>query len=147
MTLPVTDVEVPTPHGPARVALQVPDAVAGLLVLGHGVGGGIEAPDLLAAARRNAGFSVSDSARALISRFPTDSSLAHDGTRPQRIARSERSTADGSGVPESSRGCRSTTPGTVRVGATLYSGTSRPPSVASRASNSSARSAGSLARA
>jgi predicted alpha/beta-hydrolase family hydrolase len=45
----VEDVEVTTPHGPARIALQVPDAVTGLLVLGHGAGGGIEAPDLLAA--------------------------------------------------------------------------------------------------
>ena len=51
MTRPVEDVEVATPHGPARIALRVPDAVAGLLVLGHGAGGGIEAPDLLAAAR------------------------------------------------------------------------------------------------
>jgi uncharacterized protein len=45
------ELEVATPHGPARIALQAPDAVAGLLVLGHGAGGGIEAPDLLAAAR------------------------------------------------------------------------------------------------
>ena len=53
MTVAVTDLEVTTPHGPARIALTVPDggAVAGLLVLGHGAGGGIEAPDLLAAAR------------------------------------------------------------------------------------------------
>ncbi|MDT7745196.1 MAG: uncharacterized protein QOE59_4274 [Actinomycetota bacterium] len=51
MILPATDVEVATPHGPARVALAAPDAAAGLLVLGHGAGGGIEAPDLLAAAR------------------------------------------------------------------------------------------------
>jgi uncharacterized protein len=43
------ELEVPTPHGPARIALRVPGAVAGLLVLGHGAGGGIEAPDLLAA--------------------------------------------------------------------------------------------------
>jgi predicted alpha/beta-hydrolase family hydrolase len=45
------ELEVTTPHGPARIALQAPDAVSGLLVLGHGAGGGIEAPDLLAAAR------------------------------------------------------------------------------------------------
>lgn len=54
MTRPVTDVEVPTPHGPARIALAAaPETgtAAGLLVLGHGAGGGIEAPDLLAAAR------------------------------------------------------------------------------------------------
>jgi uncharacterized protein len=45
----VTELEIPTPHGPARVALDAPDDAAGLLVLGHGAGGGIEAPDLLAA--------------------------------------------------------------------------------------------------
>ena len=44
------ELEVPTPHGPARIALDAPDTVTGLLVLGHGAGGGIEAPDLLAAA-------------------------------------------------------------------------------------------------
>ncbi len=42
--------EVATPHGPARIALHAPEVVTGLLVLGHGAGGGIEAPDLLAAA-------------------------------------------------------------------------------------------------
>ena len=50
MTLPATDVEVATPHGPARIALTGPGDAAGLLVLGHGAGGGIEAPDLRAAA-------------------------------------------------------------------------------------------------
>ena len=41
--------EVPTPHGPARVTRHdAPDARA-LLLLGHGAGGGITAPDLLAA--------------------------------------------------------------------------------------------------
>jgi predicted alpha/beta-hydrolase family hydrolase len=41
---------VPTPHGPARVVLQAPERAPGAaLVLGHGAGGGIEAPDLLAA--------------------------------------------------------------------------------------------------
>ncbi|MCD2189157.1 alpha/beta hydrolase family protein [Actinomycetospora soli] len=41
---------VETPHGPAEVVLDRPDdEPRGLLVLGHGAGGGIEAPDLLAA--------------------------------------------------------------------------------------------------
>ena len=44
------ELEVATPHGPARVALRAGDLTTGLLVLGHGAGGGIEAPDLLAAA-------------------------------------------------------------------------------------------------
>ncbi len=49
-------VEVATPAGPARLhvdAPRLPDAGrpgAGVLVLGHGAGGGVEAPDLLAAA-------------------------------------------------------------------------------------------------
>lgn len=46
----MTEREVPTPHGPARVALDAPEGAAAVLVLGHGAGGGIEAPDLLAAA-------------------------------------------------------------------------------------------------
>jgi predicted alpha/beta-hydrolase family hydrolase len=50
--------EVETPRGPARVHLD--DGGRGLLVLGHGAGGGPEAPDLLAArdAALAAGFSV-----------------------------------------------------------------------------------------
>lgn len=50
MIVTVDGFEVPTPHGPARVALQASNLTCGLLVLGHGAGGGIEAPDLLAAA-------------------------------------------------------------------------------------------------
>lgn len=46
----MSELEVPTPHGPARVVVAGPEEAAGLLVLGHGAGGGIEAPDLLAAA-------------------------------------------------------------------------------------------------
>jgi uncharacterized protein len=42
--------EVATPEGPARVALSEPGYCPGLLVLGHGAGGGVDAPDLLAAA-------------------------------------------------------------------------------------------------
>jgi len=42
--------DVDTPLGPARVTVDDPVAdVAGTLLLGHGAGGGIEAPDLLAA--------------------------------------------------------------------------------------------------
>jgi uncharacterized protein len=48
-------VEVPTPHGPARLTLREAEAdgdgaVRGLLLLGHGAGGGVGAPDLLNAA-------------------------------------------------------------------------------------------------
>lgn len=56
-------VEVPTPHGPARVELG--DTVSqgqfrGALVLGHGAGGGVQSPDLVAAAdaARAEGFAV-----------------------------------------------------------------------------------------
>ncbi len=41
--------EVATPHGPARVHLQRVDRARAALVLGHGAGGGISAPDLTAA--------------------------------------------------------------------------------------------------
>jgi predicted alpha/beta-hydrolase family hydrolase len=43
-------VEVPTPHGPARVHLDVPDSPRAALVLGHGAGGGVSAKDLVATA-------------------------------------------------------------------------------------------------
>jgi predicted alpha/beta-hydrolase family hydrolase len=39
-------VNVETPLGPARVLRREPDTVSGSLVLGHGAGGGIAAPDL-----------------------------------------------------------------------------------------------------
>lgn len=41
--------EVDTPHGPARVHLDVTKGAGVALVLGHGAGGGVEAPDLVAA--------------------------------------------------------------------------------------------------
>lgn len=41
--------EVPTQVGIARVRLEAPPGSRGLLALGHGAGGGVEAPDLLAA--------------------------------------------------------------------------------------------------
>jgi len=51
--------EVPTPGGPARVRLTV-GGRRGLLCLGHGAGGGTDAPDLLAvtAAVASAGWTV-----------------------------------------------------------------------------------------
>lgn len=48
--------DVPTPSGPARVHLHSPDGATGLLALGHGAGGGVDAPDLAAA--RDAGLSA-----------------------------------------------------------------------------------------
>ena len=41
--------EVDTPHGPARVHVETVDGARAALVLGHGAGGGVDAPDLLAA--------------------------------------------------------------------------------------------------
>jgi len=41
--------ELDTPHGPARVHLHRAVRARGALVLGHGAGGGVAAPDLLAA--------------------------------------------------------------------------------------------------
>ena len=43
--------DVETPHGPARVHLHEAADPRGLLVLGHGAGGGVAAPDLVAATR------------------------------------------------------------------------------------------------
>jgi predicted alpha/beta-hydrolase family hydrolase len=45
----VSTVDIDTPHGPARAHLHPADAPVGGLVLGHGAGGGISAPDLVAA--------------------------------------------------------------------------------------------------
>ena len=43
-------IDVPTPHGPARVHLETADEPRGSLVLGHGAGGGVGARDLVTAA-------------------------------------------------------------------------------------------------
>ena len=52
--------EIETPHGPARAYLHAVDEARGALVLGHGAGGGVQAPDLVAAtqAANEEGFSV-----------------------------------------------------------------------------------------
>jgi uncharacterized protein len=52
--------EIDTPHGPARAHLHAVHDPRGALVLGHGAGGGVEAPDLIAATRaaNDASFSV-----------------------------------------------------------------------------------------
>jgi uncharacterized protein len=44
-------VEIETPHGPARAHVDRRRSPRGVLVLGHGAGGGVDAPDLVAAAR------------------------------------------------------------------------------------------------
>jgi predicted alpha/beta-hydrolase family hydrolase len=44
-------VDIDTPHGPARAHVQPADVPVGLLVLGHGAGGGVSAPDLMVATR------------------------------------------------------------------------------------------------
>jgi predicted alpha/beta-hydrolase family hydrolase len=52
--------DVDTPHGLARVQLRRAQAIRGWLVLGHGAGGGVNAPDLTAASdvALEAGFGV-----------------------------------------------------------------------------------------
>jgi predicted alpha/beta-hydrolase family hydrolase len=52
--------EIETPHGPARAHLHMVNSPRGALVLGHGAGGGVGAPDLVAAteAAREEGFTV-----------------------------------------------------------------------------------------
>jgi predicted alpha/beta-hydrolase family hydrolase len=56
--MPALDID--TPHGPAKVHLHAAGDPVGALVLGHGAGGGVGAPDLVAAteAALAAGFSV-----------------------------------------------------------------------------------------
>ena len=43
--------EIATPHGPARAHLRLVEGARAALVLGHGAGGGVNAPDLVAATR------------------------------------------------------------------------------------------------
>ena len=45
----MTVLELETPRGPGRIHLHAVDDPRALLVLGHGAGGGVEAPDLVAA--------------------------------------------------------------------------------------------------
>jgi uncharacterized protein len=56
----VTVLDIDTPHGPARAHLRLVDAPPAALVLGHGAGGSVTAPDLVAAteAALAAGMSV-----------------------------------------------------------------------------------------
>jgi uncharacterized protein len=56
----VKALEIDTIHGPAKAHLQAAKKPAGAVVLGHGAGGGVKAPDLAAAADAagSAGFSV-----------------------------------------------------------------------------------------
>jgi uncharacterized protein len=53
-------IEIETPFGLARAHVRPLDDPQGALILGHGAGGGVTAPDLLAAARgaESAGFKV-----------------------------------------------------------------------------------------
>jgi uncharacterized protein len=51
--------ELETPHGPARVHLNEAANARALLILGHGAGGGITAPDLVAASNAANEASVS----------------------------------------------------------------------------------------
>jgi hypothetical protein len=56
----VTSLDLDTPHGEARAHLRLCSDAHGALILGHGAGGGVAAPDLLAVARvaESAGISV-----------------------------------------------------------------------------------------
>lgn len=47
----MTRAEIETPHGPARAELHCAEEGRAALLLGHGAGGGVEAPDLVAATR------------------------------------------------------------------------------------------------
>lgn len=47
----MSGLEIATPHGPARVVLHCAPEGRAVLLLGHGAGGGVAAPDLVAAAQ------------------------------------------------------------------------------------------------
>jgi uncharacterized protein len=53
-------IQLDTPSGPARAYIDRAEPARGLLALGHGAGGGVEAPDLIAArdAALGAGYTV-----------------------------------------------------------------------------------------
>jgi predicted alpha/beta-hydrolase family hydrolase len=51
--------EIDTPHGPARAHLSPVESPRALLVLGHGAGGGVTAPDLVTAAEEAIAAGVS----------------------------------------------------------------------------------------
>jgi predicted alpha/beta-hydrolase family hydrolase len=55
----VTTIAIDTPHGPAVAHVQSADDAIGALVLGHGAGGGVNAPDLVAAAGVALGLGMS----------------------------------------------------------------------------------------
>ena len=55
----MSTIGVETPHGPARAHLHLSDDARGALILGHGAGGGVTAPDLVAATRAAQAESVS----------------------------------------------------------------------------------------
>jgi predicted alpha/beta-hydrolase family hydrolase len=44
-------VDIDTPHGPARAHVQQAENAVATMVLGHGAGGGVSAPDLMVASR------------------------------------------------------------------------------------------------
>lgn len=56
----LTSTEIDTPHGPARAYLRAVEEPRAALILGHGAGGGVGAPDLVAAteAARSEGIST-----------------------------------------------------------------------------------------
>src|SRR6185503_16670485 len=53
-------IEIDTPHGPARAHLHRAPKATTAIVLGHGAGGGVSAPDLVAVTRaaNDAGYTV-----------------------------------------------------------------------------------------
>ncbi len=55
----MTPIEIETPHGPAAVHLRPAEGASRALLLGHGAGGGVDAPDLLAATKAGVAAGVS----------------------------------------------------------------------------------------
>ena len=59
MSAILPSMEIETPHGPARAHLHVAEAPRAALVIGHGAGGGVDAPDITAATEAALAASVS----------------------------------------------------------------------------------------
>ena len=86
------EIEIGTAHGPARAHIDLVDGARGLLVLGHGAGGGVGARDLVASAEaaRAAGLSLRGVlvAAALLVAFDISAAVGLDPgvVAPGRIA-------------------------------------------------------------
>ena len=114
--------EIATLHGPARAQLRLTKKPRGALVLGHGAGGGVNAPDLVAATRARAG------GRASPSRSSSSPTALRGGARRRRRRSSTRRgrRSSSSCATASWPGCRSSPAGARPVHASRVAPRLRP---------------------